>query len=67
MSPTLYDTRFSLYAQLVRAVMHENGIEFNSHYISLPDGEQVSKYIARSHEESWFVLYQVIVMTSIIF
>lgn len=27
--------------------MHENGIEFNSHYISLPDGEQLEPWFAR--------------------
>ena len=44
---TLYDTKYSLYCQLVRCVLHENGVPFESKYISLPDGEQLEPWFAR--------------------
>lgn len=49
MTTTLYDTKFSLYCQLVRAVMYENGTDFKSHYVDLPNGEQLEPWFARTN------------------
>lgn len=43
----LYDTKFSLYCQLARIVMHENDINFTSRYVDLPNGEQLQPWFAR--------------------
>ena len=39
--------KFSLYCQLVRMVMYENEIKFESHYVDLPNGEQLNPWFAR--------------------
>ena len=39
--------QFSLYCQLARMVMYENGIKFESHYVDLPNGEQLNPWYAR--------------------
>lgn len=49
MSVTLFDTKFSLYCQLVRATMHENGVAFTSRYVDLPNGEQLEPWFARTN------------------
>ncbi|EJK60282.1 hypothetical protein THAOC_19391 [Thalassiosira oceanica] len=41
------DEKFSLYCQLARMVMHENEIKFESHYVDLPNGEQLNPWFAR--------------------
>mmetsp|Transcript_194 Transcript_194/g.265 ORF Transcript_194/g.265 Transcript_194/m.265 type:complete len:154 (+) Transcript_194:144-605(+) len=43
----LYDTKFSLYCQLARMVIHENDINFTSCYVDLPNGEQLQPWFAR--------------------
>lgn len=43
----MYDTEYSLYCQLARIVMHENGVKYNSVLVSLPDGEHTTPKFAK--------------------
>lgn len=43
----MYDTEYSLYCQLARITMHENGVSYNSVLVSLPDGDHTTPKFAK--------------------